>query len=283
MKAILLILLAIITLSAYGQKDMTIERHRMKLNAKHRGIRRVVNYDVTSSDVPKEFDGVKIVFMADIHYKSRLKEKGLESIKSVLMEIKPDIILLGGDYQEGCEYVEPMVDVCTAWKAPLGMAGVMGNNDYERCTELIRERFAEKGLRILEGDTMSIRRGEEEIIIAGAKNVYKGRETEPSPTREIADSSFVILLTHTPDYVEDVDIAHTDLALAGHLHGGQVTLFGLWAPVNPSHYGRRFLKGVKRNSAGIPVITSTGIGTSRANIRLFAPSEIIMITLHNRQ
>lgn len=31
------------------------------------------------------------------------------------------------------------------------------------------------------------------------------------------------MLTHTPDYVEDVDISNTDLALAGHTHGGQVS------------------------------------------------------------
>ncbi|MCQ2236404.1 MAG: metallophosphoesterase [Bacteroidales bacterium] len=280
MKLIVSILLSIISFSAWGQGVIKIEKHRMKIESNHQGIRRVVNYDVTARDVPEEFEGVKIAFLADIHYKSRLDERGLNSIRNILMEVKPDVILLGGDYQEGCEYVESMVKACTAWKAPLGMAGVMGNNDYERCTNLIRDSFEANGVRILEGDTMSIRRGKSEIIVAGAKNVFKHRETEPSPTLSLADSSFVLLLTHTPDYIEDVDISHTDLALAGHLHGGQVTLFGLWAPVKPSHYGRRFLKGIKKNSAGIPAIVSTGIGTSRADLRLFAPSEIIIITLH---
>jgi len=35
-----------------------------------------------------------------------------------------------------------------------------------------------------------------------------------------------LLLVHTPDYIEDVSVANTDLALAGHTHGGQVRVFG---------------------------------------------------------
>ena len=55
---------------------------------------------------------------------------------------------------------------------------------------------------------------------------------------------------------------------------------GAWAPITASHYGQRFLKGLNWNSAGQPVITTTGIGTSRRDIRLFAPSEVILLTLH---
>ena len=59
----------------------------------------------------------------------------------------------------------------------------------------------------------------------------------------LSPDDFVILLTHTPDYAEDVPVTNSDLILAGHTHGGQVTLFGLYAPIVPSHYGQRFLPG----------------------------------------
>ena len=62
-----------------------------------------------------------------------------------------------------------------------------------------------------------------------------------SPTLSLSPDDFVILLTHTPDYAEEVSITNTDLVLAGHTHGGQVTLFGLYAPIIPSRYGQRFL------------------------------------------
>ncbi len=75
-------------------------------------------------------------------------------------------------------------------------------------------------------------------------------------------------------------ITNSDLVLAGHTHGGQVTLFGLYAPIVPSHYGQRFLSGLKYNSDHIPLIITNGIGTSRKAIRFFAPSEVVIIVLH---
>ena len=79
--------------------------------------------------------------------------------------------------------------------------------------------------------------------------------------------------------IEDVSVANTDLALAGHTHGGQVRVFGV-APALNSHYGNRFITGLAYNSAKIPLIITNGIGTSKLPIRVGAPAEIIVITLH---
>ena len=100
-----------------------------------------------------------------------------------------------------------------------------------------------------------------------------------SPTAPLKDEDYVVMITHTPDYTEDADIVHTDLALAGHTHGGQVTLFGLIVPETGSKYGRRFLTGLNYNTQGIPVITSNGLGTSRKNIRTGARSDLVIVTL----
>ena len=262
--------------------QVSVERSRVDVPIRHKGVRRVVNYDLTSSQVPADFDGVCVAFLTDLHYKSRLDSVGLKSVSGLLQFLKPDIVLFGGDYQESCESVGPLVEACTVWRAPLGMAGVMGNNDYERCTDIIRSTFEQSGVKILEGSNMSIRRGDSEIFIAGARNDFSSREKAPSSTIQLPDTAFVILLTHTPDYAEDVDISNADVVLAGHTHGGQVTLFGLFAPVNPSHYGRKFLRGLCYNGTGVPVIVSRGLGTSRKKIRLFAPSEIVLLTLHWR-
>ena len=40
------------------------------------------------------------------------------------------------------------------------------------------------------------------------------------------------------------------------------------------------LSGLKYNSAGIPVIITNGIGTFRKDIRLFTPSEVVLVILH---
>lgn len=243
------------------------------------GVDRIVNYDFTHRDVPEAFEGFRIAFISDLHYKSLLKEKGLNDLVNLLIAQKPDVLLMGGDYQEGCEFVEPLFAALSRVKTPMGTYGVMGNNDYERCHDDIINTMKHYGMRILEHEVDTLRKDGQQIIIAGVRNPFDLTRNGVSPTLILSPEDFVVLLVHTPDYVEDVSIQNTDLALAGHTHGGQVRVFGI-APALNSHYGNRFVTGLAYNTAQIPMIITNGIGTSRMPIRVGAPAEIIMITLH---
>ena len=161
----------------------------------------------------------------------------------------------------------------------MGTYGVMGNNDYERCHDDIVNTMKHYGMRPLEHEVDTLRKDGQQIIIAGVRNPFDLGRNGVSPTLALSPKDFVILLVHTPDYIEDVSVANTDLALAGHTHGGQVRVFGV-APALNSHYGNRFITGLAYNSAKIPLIITNGIGTSKLPIRVGAPAEIIVITLH---
>ena len=208
-----------------------------------------------------------------------LKEKGLNDLVRLLIAQKADVLLMGGDYQEGCEYVEPLFSALARVKTPMGTYGVMGNNDYERCHDDIVNTMKHYGMRPLEHEVDTLRKDGQQIIIAGVRNPFDLGRNGVSPTLALSPKDFVILLVHTPDYIEDVSVANTDLALAGHTHGGQVRVFGV-APVLNSHYGNRFLTGLAYNTAKIPLIITNGIGTSQLPIRIGAPAEVVMITLH---
>lgn len=243
------------------------------------GIDRVKKYEFTHRDVPNAFDGFRIAFISDLHYKSLFKEKGLESLVRLLNAQHADVLLMGGDYQEGCQYVPELFAALAKVKTPMGTYGVMGNNDYERCHDEIIREMQRYGMRPLEHQIDTLRRDGAQIILAGVRNPFDLANNGVSPTLSLSPSDFVILLVHTPDYAEDVSVANSDLVLAGHTHGGQVRILG-YAPIIPSHYGSRFLTGLKYNSAKIPMIVTNGIGTSNKNIRIGAPAEIVIITLH---
>jgi len=249
-------------------------------NLSRRGAQYVNKYDFYHKDIPKTFDGFRIAFISDLHYKSALQQAGLIKLIRQLQTVNPDLLLMGGDYQEGCQYVTELFDQLSEVQPRFGIAGVMGNNDYERCHDEIVAEMQRHGMRVLEHACDTIIKDGERIIIAGVRNPFDLKHNGVSPTLALKPQDFVILLTHTPDYVEDVDVSNTDLALAGHTHGGQVTFMGLYAPVVPSHYGKRFLKGKKKTSAEVPIIITNGIGTSSKKLRMFAPSEIIVIELH---
>ena len=189
-------------------------------------------------------------------------------------------MLIGGDFHEGCQYVPPVMAALAQVKTPLGTYAVLGNNDYEACYDDIVREMRHYGMHLLEHKVDTLRRGGERILVAGVRNPFDLGKNGTSPTLGLSPDDFVILLTHTPDYAEDVPVTNSDLILAGHTHGGQVTLFGLYAPIVPSHYGQRFLSGLKYNSKNIPMIVTNGIGTSQKAIRMFAPAEVVMIVLH---
>ena len=252
---------------------------------RYTGVGRIRDYEISSPNVPPSFNGYRIAFASDFHLESKFKERQLHGTVKALQATAPDVLLLGGDYQEGCEYVLPLLAELGRVVTPDGTFAVLGNNDYERCTELIRRAMREQGMTPLEDTIATLYRGDDSITLWGA-NAYAGRyPTAPKKssisTRDtsIDENSFTILLTHTPDYVEDTDVSGVDLALAGHTHGGQVTLFGLYAPITASKYGSRFRTGLRRNSQGVPIIISGGLGTSRRNIRFCAPTDIIIVTL----
>lgn len=112
------------------------------------------------------------------------------------------------------------------------------------------------------------------------KRTFRSQKSKHFVLRIIPADDFILLLTHTPDYAEDTDVSNANLVLAGHTHGGQVSLFKKYSPVKHSIYGNRFLTGRKENSAGVPIIITNGLGTSRMNVRLFTPSEVVLVVLH---
>lgn len=256
-----------------------ITSSNLDVSSTYTGVDRIVKYDFTHRDVPEAFEDFRIAFISDLHYQSLLKEKGLNDLVRLLIDQKADVLLMGGDYQEGCEYVEPLFSALARVKTPMGTYGVMGNNDYERCHEDIVNTMKHYGMRPLEHEVDTLRKNGQQIIVAGVRNPFDLTNNGISPTLALSPKDFVILLVHTPDYVEDVSIANTDLALAGHTHGGQVRVFGV-APALNSRYGNRFITGLAYNSAKVPLIVTNGIGTSKLPIRIGAPAEIIIITLH---
>lgn len=262
------------------QRGTKITSKTIQVSSAYKGVSRIKTYEFTHRDVPAAFEGFRIAFVSDLHYESLLKEEGLNDLVRLLIDQHADVLLIGGDFHEGCQYVPPVMAALAKVKTPMGTYAVLGNNDYEACYEDIVKEMNHYGMHLLEHKVDTLKRGKEQILIAGVRNPFDLEQNGISPTLDLSPDDFVILMTHTPDYAEDVPVTNSDLILAGHTHGGQVTLFGLYAPIVPSHYGQRFLTGLKFNSKHQPMIITNGIGTSQKAVRMFAPAEVVMIVLH---
>lgn len=244
--------------------------------ARYPGVGRIRRYCIESAQVPPAFDGFKVAFASDFHYPSKFTAKRLRNAVRALQSLTPDVLLLGGDYQNGCENDAPLFDSLGQVVTPYGKYAVMGNHD-EPCRSEIEEAMQRNHIVLLEHAIDTLHREGESLYVCGVRNPFDLKKNGLSPSLVLPDSAFVLMLVHAPDYADEVDISHTDLVLAGHTHGGQVRFLGLYTPVKHTLYG--LLSGLKTTTQGIPIIITNGLGTSRHKIRFCAPSEVVLVTL----
>jgi len=94
------------------------------------------------------------------------------------------------------------------------------------------------------------------------------------------DGATRLLLAHTPDIALDVEAwggVPPSAILAGHTHGGQVSLPWLGPVYTATHLGRSFDRGLFR-VAGSPLFITAGVGTSIVPIRLGVPPDVALLT-----
>ena len=240
------------------------------------GVGRIKRYEVTSERLPQKFDGCRIAFISDIHYPSKFTRKRLAKVVRKLRDLRPQMLLLGGDYVTADDYIDELFDSLATVKSDYGTFAVLGNHEFSR-RSAVEEAMKSRGIRLLKDEAHSLT-SDSAVYIAGVANPFRIDSTTVSPSATVADSAYPILLVHTPDYAQMVD-APADIVLSGHTHGGQVSLLGLYTPVKNTRYGTRFLRGMNSTDRGVSVITTNGIGTSRRKIRICVPSEIVVLTL----
>ena len=248
-------------------------------------------------DLPKSFDGYRIVHVSDLHlgtfngWRSKILKAEMDSI----VKQKADLICFTGDLQNiRPEEVEQMASLI---RQPMkGTISVLGNHDY---TEYIKGDAKEKaaqearlvnaeeqvlGWTLLRNQNTRITTpAKESIYICGTENDGKPPFPNYSDYKKamkgIGPNSFVIMLQHDPSAWRRSILPKTkaQLTLSGHTHGGQMQLFG-WRPTSirqPEDYGLYEQDGRYLN-------ITAGLG-GLVPFRLNMPNEIAVITLHTKK
>jgi predicted MPP superfamily phosphohydrolase len=230
-------------------------------------------------DIPAQFDGVKIVFVSDIHYGLFFSKARVRALVRRINRMRPDIILLGGDYvDKKPKYIHPCFAELRKLKAVFGVYGVLGNQDYRADPELSRRAMAESNILDLDNRAFYLMKQGARIKIGGVADFTMTTQDLNPTIADVSKDDFVILVTHNPDYAEEIATDKVDLVFSGHTHGGQITLFGLWSPLVPSKYGGKYRTGIIK-APFTRVIVSNGIGTVPPPIRFGARPQINIVTL----
>lgn len=244
---------------------------------------------VSDPQVPEGLDGMRIAYVADIHAGTLLGEGHVAHIVDMILALEPEMIVIGGDGVGGDWRTGERRDAEFYYRqirrleAPRGVYAVLGNHESGEAAEEARRQYAEAGIMLLENESVRIHREAGYLRLVGVEDETTGNPDLAEAAAEISTGEFTIVASHNPDALP-TGLAETrgayDLALAGHTHGGQVTLFGLWSPVTPSRYGQRY-NGGWYEIESVPTLVTRGAGTYQLPIRFFARPEVHLIVLRN--
>ncbi|HPF88003.1 MAG TPA: metallophosphoesterase [Candidatus Limiplasma sp.] len=250
----------------------------------------VDEYTTDVKNLPSNLRNLKVVYLSDIHQNSWDSQSRTNKIVKKVNSLSADLVLLGGDYAMDAESAISFFETLPLIQSRLGVYAVLG--DYDRSESAADQRklldaMAKAGITPLVNEVISIKVGQAYLYIAGIDDIKNGDPDIEGVAAQLSEDDFVILLGHDPDMLPDAEDAVDadggthwfDLALFGHTHGGQITLFGkpVLSVFNPKESSRYLSGWFTENRAEI--LVSNGIGTLYVPMRLFAPAEIHYIKL----
>jgi hypothetical protein len=244
----------------------------------------VIRDEIEVDDLPPDLDGLRVIFMTDIHAGPLFPKGPMGKLVELVNELEPDLILLGGDNVGGrVSGADVFYPEAARMEARFGKYGVLGNHDVWEGEGEARAGHEAAGITLLENSNVRVDAGAREIVVAGLEDLYTGVPEIGKAAEGIREGDVAILISHNPDaFAEQFEATPGlwDLAMAGHTHGGQISLFGFGIFV-PSIHGQRY-RTSWRVEHDVPVLVSNGVGTVGAPIRFQAPPEVHVITLHSK-
>jgi predicted MPP superfamily phosphohydrolase len=233
--------------------------------------------DVESARLPPRFDGFTILHISDTH--ADISAGAMRRLLELVDGLPYDLCVWTGDFR-GATFgpydaaLKGTADIVGHLRQPI--YGVLGNHDTIRMLPGLEAM----GIRMLQNECETIRRGDEAIHLAGIDDAHYFRvDNIEKAASSIPHGAFAILLSHTPEIYRQAAHAGFELLLSGHTHGGQICLPGSIPLMLEAVLPRRMGAGAWRHG-GMAGYTSVGAGSSVVPVRFNCPPEITLHRLH---
>jgi uncharacterized protein len=245
---------------------------------------RVKLVDVTIPRLGAGMDGLRVVIITDTHYGPLDRARWSAAMVDRVNKLDADVVCHLGDIADGT------ADVREAQAAPLGRvratharAYVTGNHEYFSEAEGWLNFMQGIGWETLRNRHLVINRGGDALVIAGVDDItargsgLEGHGADVSAALSEVDPTLpVLLLAHQPKLVSQAVAAGVDLQLSGHTHGGQIWPFNFLVRLD-----QPVVHGLSTHGERTQLYTSRGSGFWGPPFRVFAPSELTLLTLRS--
>jgi uncharacterized protein len=219
--------------------------------------------------------------LTDTHYGPIDRSRWSARVVDVVNGLRADLVVHTGDLADGSVQrrggqVRPLGEV----RAEHGRYYITGNHEYYSGAPEWVTMMRELGWQPLVNVHRVIERAGDRLVLAGIDDPTGvghalGNGPDLAAALSGADPALpVVLLAHQPMLVRHAETAGVDLQISGHTHGGQI-----W----PFHHlvltEQPVLAGLSRHGERTQLYTSRGTGFWGPPLRIFAPSEITVLTL----
>lgn len=236
---------------------------------------------------PKTQHPIRIALVSDLHV--GMLHQSPEHLLQVVHRINaeaPDMVALLGDYLTASALppiLHQDVDPGTIARnlrflyAPLGVYAILGNHDcWVNCRGM--KRALEKvGIPVLVNTRLRLGpQGEGGFWLIGLADRSGPKPNWDTLLQDIAPDDPTLFLAHDPVWFEEIPAGPPVFMLAGHTHGGQISLpwFGplaLPTPV-PLSWARGHVVVGDRH-----LMVTSGVGTTVLPIRVNVPPEVLIL------
>lgn len=235
--------------------------------------------EVGVPDLPSAWDGLRIAHLSDFHLGF---SPGPSFLRRVLEEVKarkPDMVAHTGDFFSGQSTGVPAgAELFGQMQADLGVFGVLGNHDYFADTGALLGVLDTARVRLLRNGAVPLERDGSRLWIAGVDDLSTGHDDLDGTLREVPPGEPTLLLSHSPDLVEEASDRAISLMLSGHTHGGQVCLPFLGPVFCFSRFYKRYASG--RFQVGPTTLyVNRGLGQALLPFRFLCRPEVTFLTL----
>lgn len=223
---------------------------------------------------------VTILQISDLHLNPANPVYG--ELIALIGDLHPDILVITGDMVDKFTTPEFLEGFLPALEGIPHKFAIAGNWEFASpvSVEQLTEAYSSWGIVMLRNGWRDIAVAGVPIRVIGIDDLLWG--TPEFRPEWIAPESLNVILIHCPALYDTIRPQLPDppgarvVFMAGHTHGGQVTLFGLplYLPPGSGPYN----KGVYHRGDH-PLYISGGVGNSNLNIRIFARRDVILYSL----
>ena len=199
---------------------------------------------------------------------------------------RPDLVVLTGDFVCHSQlWLDQLVEVVSGFDAPT--LAVLGNHDHWSGADEVEAALRRGGVEVLRNRHTTLTLGGERLQVVGLDDAYTGHARMDDAVKGLRPDLPTLGLSHIAEEADGLWRHGVPLVLAGHTHGGQVTvarlhelalgkigghryvhgLYGSREPDAPGDAKKRRPNGTDAGAAGA-VYVGAGIGAAVMPLRL---------------